>query len=189
MANVQGKYLLRFVVPETSYTFTNNARNAAFHPTAGDKMVDLRALNSSGTNTRVHFISAYKCTILRACIVPNGAPGLQAGNNTPYAAATVKFIVGQDDGLGGIDAFTLVNLTFPNWGEWIEINKTFNPFEANLDPLPQLCDLFIRGGSDSMFYCDDFNLQADFVGQDVTPIIELEIDTAGLYDTDTHNIF
>jgi hypothetical protein len=33
----------------------------------------------------------------------------------------------------------------------------------------------------SIFYVDDFNLQEDFVGQGITPIIEMEIETAGLF--------
>lgn len=192
MAKIAGSYFVHFEIPGTEYTFTGNARNAQFHPTAGDKLADMRALNSYGSNTAVKFITQNSITIKRARIVGAGAPGLQTGNASPFLACHVSLFAGVENGEdvppSDLDGF-FVSLT--RWGEWQDVNKTFTPFAnaAALESLPQLCDLFINGGADSLFWCDDFNLQEDFVGQTVKPILELEIDTAGMYDTDTRNVF
>lgn len=192
MAKIAGSYFVHFEIPGTEYTFTGNARNAQFHPTAGDKRADMRALNSSGSNTAVKFITQNSITIKRARIVGAGAPGLQAGNASPFLACRVSLFAGVDHGEGEpVDRLDSTHISLMNWGEWQDVNKTFTPYDnaAALESLPQICDLFIDGGANSLFWCDDFNLQEDFAGQTVKPILELEIDTAGMYDTDTRNVF
>lgn len=192
MAKIAGSYFVHFEIPETEYTFTGNARNAEFHPTAGDKSADMRALNSYGSNTAVKFITENSVTIKRARIVGAGAPGLQAGNALPFMACRLSMFAGVGHGEGEpVDVLDSFHLSLTNWGEWQDVNKTFSPYAnaAALESLPQICDLFINGGADSLFWCDDFNLQDDFVGQTVKPVLELEIDTAGMYDTDTRNVF
>lgn len=192
MAKIAGSYFVHFEIPETEYKFMGNARNAEFHPTAGEKLADLRALNSTGSNTRVKFITESSITIKCARIIGAGAAELQAGTASPFLACRLSLFAGIEHGEGEpVDVLDGFHISLTKWGEWQKVNKTFSPYAnaAALESLPQICDLFVNGGSDSQFWCDDFNMQDVFINQKVKPILELEIDAAGMYDTDTRNVF
>lgn len=186
MAEIAGKYFLHTLIENTSYELTGNDRNADFHSTAGDVQLGIYALNSRASNTLVKLIPQYDFIITRARIVAAGGHGLQAGTAAPFIAAKIGIYAGVDHGDGTFDNFDDCYFTLTNWGEWQDINKTIKPHKYTLSPLPQLCDLILRnsGGFYNTFYCDDYNLQEDYVGQTIKPVLEMEVKTAGMYDVD-----
>lgn len=184
MAEIAGKYFLHTLIENTSYELTGNDRNADFKSAAGDVQLGLYALNSRASNTRVSLISQYDFIITRARIVAAGGHGLQAGTAAPFIAAKIGIYAGVDHGDGTFDNFDDCYFTLTNWGEWQDINKTIRPHKYTLGTLPQLCDLILKSsdGFFNTFYCDDFNLQEDYVGQTIKPVLEMEVKTAGMFD-------
>ena len=42
---------------------------------------------------------------------------------------------------------------------------------------------FYVNKNDCSFWCDDYNIQGAYKGEKTLPILEMEVNTAGLYDT------
>lgn len=188
---IAGKYFLHTLIENTSYELTGNDRNADFHTSAGDVQLGVYALNSRASNTIVYLLPENDFTIKRARIVAAGGHGLQPGNDTPFLAAKLCFYAGVDNGDGTFTELDACNMSLTKWGEWEEINKTIKPHKYTGGTLPQLCALILRssGGETNSFWCDDYNLQEDYVGQTIKPILEMEVETAGLFDVNDRVIF
>lgn len=188
---IAGKYFLHTLIENTSYQLTNNDRNADFHTSAGDVQLGVYALNSRSSNTIIHLLPQNDFNIRRARIVAAGGAGLQPGNDAPFLAAKLSFFAGVDNGDGTFTEFDTCNISLTRWGEWEQINKVIRPYKYTLGPLPQLCDLILKssGGVTNSFWCDDYNLQADYVGETIKPVLEMEVETAGLFDVNDLVIF
>ena len=188
MANIAGRYFVRFLVPDTEYEFTDNDRNATFTPSsAGTQIVTAYATNSDGLNAPVLLPIESEFRIKRVRLVGVGAESLKPGTGSPYLAAKIAIGCGEDDLDNPPAALALdgINLTVTRWGEWEDTNKVLRPFRnlSGLDLSNYIgAKLFVNLGQ-AEFYCDDYNLDAAFVGQKVKPLLEMEVDAGGLYDT------
>lgn len=188
---IQGRYLMRAVIPET-YTLTGNDRNAVL-TTAQDNVLDTYNF------TKQYNFSIGDCfyfqntiNIKRARIYAAGGEGIRAAADGTEAAS-LRFAVKQlYDGSG--PNLARYSLKFPEWGKWYDINIKINPFDANIvDPwtgtlankMP--CRLAIE--QTSKFSIDDFNIQNDYIGQNITPVLELEILTAGIMDMQNGRLY
>lgn len=191
MAAIAGKYFLHTLIENTSYELTGNDRNADFHSTAGDVQLGVYALNSRASNTLIHLLPQNDFCIKRARIIAAGGHGLQAGTAAPFIAAKIGIYAGNDHGDGTFTDYDNCYFTLTNWGEWQDINKTIRPYKYTLGPLPQLCALILKSsdGFYNSFWCDDYNLQEDYVGQTIKPVLEMEVTTAGMYDVADRVIF
>lgn len=196
MANIAGKYFTRLIVPDTEYTFTNDvsARNANFSPsTTGNELVNLYATNSDALNAPVLLPVQNKFNINRVRLVSSGAPGLQPGNASPFLAGKITFGVGVEDpdNPGAVLVLDNIHITITRWNSWEDCKKALTPFRnmADIDLSAYIQVGFFVLKTDCSFWCDDYNLQSEYTGEKTKPILEMEVETAGMTDTLNHVLF
>ena len=201
MANVAGKYSIYCKLPfgndgtAAAYQFTGNDRDANFTASIPDKILDTVCASSDLGGGFAAFAYNADLIILRARLNPEGAPGLQSSPDK-FAG---RFLLSMRKGIAGIDPdsgnlgleLDSTKLSFKHWGEWVEINARLRPYKTVTDwpnDWLKLCRLCFKY-QNSEFSCDDFNLQEDFVGQDLGVSLELEIDAPGIYSSSDGSIY
>lgn len=188
MAEIRGKYVIYSFLPIT-YTLTGNDRQARFDFDDTQDEIRLKSQNApSDPVYGVQLVTENDVTIKRARIVPRGGAGLLASPGTLAGQLFLNaYTKDADDNRVTLDS---VHLDFLQWGEWENVNAVLKPYKntGRAEDLPGACSVFISGAAEK-FTADDFNVQEDFVGQGVQALLELEIETAGLSDSDTHDIF
>lgn len=188
MTEIRGKYVVYSFLPIT-YTLTGKTRQGRFAFDDTQDEIILKAQNAPSEPVHgVQLVTENDVTIKRARIVPRGGAGLLASPGTLagqlFLNAYMKYA---DDSRVTLDS---VHLDFLQWGEWENANAVLKPYNnrGNVEDLPRACSVFISGAAEK-FTADDFNVQEDFIGYGVQALLELEIETAGLSDSDTHDIF
>lgn len=188
MADILGKYVVYSFLPIT-YTLTGNDRQARFNFDDTQDEIKLKVQNApSNPVYGFQLLVQNDTTIKRARIVPRAGAGLLASPGTLAGQLFLNaYTKDADNNRITLDS---VHLDFLQWGEWENANVVLKPYKntGSAEPLPDKCSLFISGAY-GKFTADDFNIQNDFVGQGVQALLELEIETAGLSDSDTHQIF
>lgn len=188
MTEIRGKYVVYSFLPIT-YTLTGENRQGRFAFDDTQDEITLKAQNAPGEPVYgVQLVGQNDTTIKRARIVPRGGAGLLASPGTLAGQLFLNaYTKDADDNRVTLDS---VHLDFLQWGEWENVNAVLKPYKntGSAEDLPRGCSVFISGAAEK-FTADDFNIQDDFVGQGVQALIELEIETAGLSDSDTHQIF
>ena len=184
MATIQGRYLMRAVIPET-YTLTSNNRNAVVTTTQTNVLDTYNFTKQFNFTAGDCFYFENTINIKRARIYAAGGEGIRAAADGTEAASLRLAVKQLLDGSG--PNLARYSLKFPEWGKWYDINAEINPFDAqNVDPWTgthadkKPCRLAIE--DTSAFSIDDFNVQSDYVLQDIIPVLELEILTAGIID-------
>ena len=137
-------------------------------------------------NVKVKFNVENEITIKRVKVVPNGAPGLQAAVNRIAAHFEIRAVAEDENLVLIVYDSTFINV--PNWGEWFDCNMKLSPYKRTGHGTENFVGLSINP-SNNLFSCDDYNVQNDYIGQGVTPIIYMEIETAGLYLKADEQIF
>lgn len=191
MADIAGKYFTRCLIPDAEYEFTDDAgaRNANFSPsTSGNEFVTLNATNSVALNAPVLLPTNNEFRVDRVRLQPVGADKLQPGNASPFLAGKISFGVGVEDpdNPGAVLHLDEIHLTITRWGEWEECNKVLRPFRnmSSVNNLENYGSVFFYvNKNDCSFWCDDYNIQSAYKGEKTRPILEMEVNTAGLYDT------
>jgi hypothetical protein len=131
------------------------------------RIIDIYDFKRCVPESEIKFNAGQKLVIKRARLVSRGAPGLQTGSDYTYAAK-LRMIQGKSDPQSGFvrNAGTdEVPLIFSTWNEWED-----KDFELAISG--DGSSLGIQAGSEVT--CDDFNIQDNFVGQAVYPVVELE---------------
>lgn len=180
MAEIQGKYDVFAHIPNASYTFTGNDRNATFGISNFSGPLDLRCLSCPSTQSaKVAIPVENDVTIKRVKIWPVGAYGLQ--NSPSKMAAGMSLLVGGGDS-SDFKLYHYTALVVPNWGEWFEVNLKLKPYRRISGDNSYNYVGFAIDKDETLFSLDDFNIQDIFISdsQVVTPAIEMEIETAGL---------
>lgn len=177
---IAGKYTLWGIVPNCSYEFTGSNRAASFGITGDREEMNMKALNSLSVDSNVWPEIGAGVKIKRAKIEPSGAFGLQPPQGERAAGLFLGLVY--TDGDGNLQLIDEISLQFDKWGEWCNIDKTLKAYNENIDPAPSSCKFSIYPSS-AFFKCDDFNLQEDYIGQTVTPVLVLEVETAGMWDS------
>lgn len=176
---IQGRYFLQANIP-AAYTLTGEDRAGAMGLNDITELV-VESINAPDVSNRVVIPVENVVTIKRVRLVANGGPGIQGGVN--HYAGQFILSMATDDGLGNVTKFDECPVIIPNWGEWYDINMVLRPYKrTGGDTSAEFVGIAIEKtlGSLAMFYVDDFNIQEDFVGQGITPILQMEIETAGL---------
>lgn len=151
------------------YTFTGSERHANQSSLDDFSMLiydTKNALKDSSTATgleRILFNKGQKVVIKKARLVSKLAPGLMTAS-----ALAGNFLVGagKPAPTGSITTAPKT-LAFANWNTWEE-----KDFELTIEDDGST----IWIGSGSAIYLDDFNIQDDYVGQEVSAYIEAEVD-------------
>lgn len=194
MATTCRKYFISAQLPG-SYEFANNNRQANFTlmqtvPGTHEALTPI-CFNSPSLDGHVIFPIETKITIKRARLVPSGGFGIHA---SPGKIAGKFFldVVNENTDDGSFDAFDQVSLKFNDWGQWIDTDVILKPFkrmnthESNRDATIVLLGVQTDY---SKFYVDDYNLQSAYENETFYPVLEMEIESAGLWDTDAHTLF
>lgn len=186
MANIQGIYTLRAPLYNSNdpanrvlYTFTNNDRNAsigfAYECPVNFSQIDAQNPDNLGDPRK--FIVQNKLFIKRGRILTPGAPGLAPALGDRAAV----FFLSTRSSKNGIDTSgdTLI-LKFDHFNEWQEFNIPFLNDKINSDT--GRYTFAIGPDGRTALHVDDYNLQNEYVGQDLYAFLELVVDSAGLYN-------
>lgn len=189
MANIANIYTISAPL-NAQYTFTGADREATFSINSPDAPLNLSCVSSS---TAAYVAAMYDTVInvKRVRLVSAGAPGLQ---RTEQHAACNFILAARalDESLTYQTLDTCV-VKIPNWNEWIDVNYKLRPFKKKINfSASQIAqykpvDLFALY-QNSGFYCDDFNIQAVYVGETFTPVLEMEIETGGMVEKSQYDI-
>lgn len=153
------------------YTLTGGAADANFNPSAD---IEEDNIETAVSGEVVKLSGANKYHISRARLVSTGAPGLESGNG--IAASLDCAVV---DIANGGDPIATFKLDLNKWNEWEE-----KDIFISRDADSRLGQVVVK--SSSTIYVHDFNVQTDYVGQDVLPTLELEIEGDFLVAGDTN---
>lgn len=195
-SDIAGKYFTRCLIPDTEYEFTDDAtaRNASFQPsTTGNEFVNLNATNSVGFNEPVILPVNNEFRIERVRLQAVGADKLQPGNASPFLAGEISLGIGVEDleNPGTVLPLDEVKITVTRWCEWEECRKVLRPWRnlADVDISKYIAISFYVAKSYCKFWCDDYNIQGAYKGEKTRPILEMKVDTAGMYGTLNKTIF
>lgn len=189
MANIAGIYTISAPL-NAQYTLTGADRNAAFSINAPDAPLNL-SCTSCGYASYVAAMYDTSVKIKRARLVSAGAPGLQR-NEQAAAGSFVLAARALDENLN-YQTLDSVVIKFGNWNEWQNVDFDLRPyktacnFSASQINQHKPVDLFALY-QNSGFHCDDYNLQAAYIGETFTPVLELEIETAGMVEKSQYTI-
>lgn len=158
-----------------SYKLTGNDREAKIQNVSTTKALNIKAINKGGTE--VMFPSA-DVTIAGARL-SDGGLGLVGGDRI---AADMILVFGTKLNTDKLDdTIAEVPLTI---GEW---NR--DECQSLHTVLKATTPIYIFIKANSTINISDFNVQDDWVGQEITPILELEIETDHLLSTDGEVVF
>lgn len=192
MAQIQGKYTIRAVL-NASYEFTGNDRSASFGFASSSVINTICATKPVYGIGAARFLFENQISIRRARILAAGAEGLKAPKDGEFAASIIMQIRQFIDGSGPTLASGYIR--FSRWGEWEEKNLVYRPYEGTpntwegttyADKKPVS---FYAIQQNSLFKCDDYDISSAFVGETFTPVLEMEIDTAGIIETSQGTIY
>lgn len=191
MATIRGKNYILQANTQCSYTLTGSNRNATFNIGNQDKVISAFVLANDVIISPVKGFLNYEnlCTIKRARLVPSGAYGARPSPVSVAGRLNIAVVAGIDgkklDNTDG-DTLAVFALYFENWDEWTEFNINVEPFKTKInweeyqhDADKKPCSFKILEHA-QFFSIDDFNIQSAYIGQNVYPMIDFEIDTAGI---------
>lgn len=204
MANVAGVYTIVCKLPfgadgtGTAYTFTGNDRTASFSASFPDKILKTVCTSSDLGGGFAAFGKEKDIVITRAKLNADGAEGL---NCSPGELAG-RFYLGLRKGMTGFypdgvmmgEELDVIKLSFKNWGEWTNVNGVLRPYKnKNIDwsdrpEHERLCRLAFYY-QNSIFTCDDYNANPAYVGEALSPTLELEIKVPGIYSSSDGSIY
>lgn len=189
MANIAGRYGLTINITNAQYTFTDNNRNAQFTQTSPDIVVPANCVQVNYYGAQALGCGESNFVIKRARVISSGAPGLQPPELK--RAAQINLALCKQDGT----TLDSVILKLQNWNEWTDVNATLRPYKNN--PSWSAIEInqhkpvyFSPRYLNSYFNVDDYNLQSAYVGEKVSPILELDVEaTGGMIESYNYDIF
>lgn len=176
MAKILGKYIVRASLKDfaTAFTFQNAGQDERL-TIAADKVLNFICPDiTRPINNVISFVKNNVLKVQKIRILTTGAEGLRCGIDD--RAANLLFVAyGLNDTTTPVGTFQIM---VDRFNEWQDVNIDF------------LCDNsapntnFYLGldHSYSFLSLEDFNVQADYIGKTFVPFVELEIDTAGIFD-------
>jgi hypothetical protein len=187
MANkVQGRYLIVGNLGG-AYELTGANRDAQIALNTDDP-INLLAVNNKGARS-VYLCANVKARILRARLRSPHGPGINSAK--PTAGAVVLSFCSM---LGGAKDTELdaAKIAIPTWGDWFDVNLDIEPYKTAYNwtagQIAQKKPVGAFIGYNSALNIDDFNVQEDYVGETVGAVLDLEIETAGVIDSQYYTI-
>lgn len=189
MAKIQGKYLISaplYVSGDNTnrviYTYTNNDRNATVgFPNDCDldfTQLDPHVITGIGGANR-RFLCNTVVIVNRARIFTPGSPGVHGAEDNRAARLVIDAYANNGSG-PDVYSKRAFEFRFDDYNEWIDFGTRIEAFE--LEAVTNDFCLRIIGNSPSFLTIDDFNLQSNYEGQNLYARLEMEIDTAGMWD-------
>ena len=173
---IKGTYILRASLNDvvSGFSFTGSDRNTELSP-ASDFLLNLACADiNRPVNTAVSLISNNVLNIKAARILTPGAAGLRGALNSQVAANIT--IVGRASADVAADSLGGFSFALDNFNEWQDVNVKYLPAKVN-------DNYYLSINKDyTKFFIDDYNVQEDYVGQNFTAVLEMLVDTAGVFD-------
>lgn len=158
-----------------SYELTGANREAKIQNYSTTNALSVKAINKGGTE--VVFPSSD--VAIKAARLSDGGLGLVGGDRI---AADMVLVFGTKLNTDALDE-TVVEIPLAI-GEW---NR--DECQALNAVLKAATPIYVFIKANSIINISDFNVQDDWVGQEITPILELEIETDHLLSTDGEVVF
>ena len=144
-----------------SYTFTGAARNATI--TLANN-TDLVLVQNGSTAS---FVPS-NVTFVRARLVASGAQGLEPAVGEIAGKLALRF-------KGATKNSAPFTLSFTKWNEWE--NPIVSTYTGECDGGSIGLELLASG---TVLTLDDYNVQEAYVGQNIEPILEIEVECNGI---------
>ena len=171
-----GTYILRASLNDvvSGFEFTGTDRNTELSPSS-DFILNLACADiNRPVNTAVSLISNNVLNIKAARILTPGAVGLRGSLNSQVAANIT--IVGRASADVAADSLGGFSFALDNFNEWQDVNVKYLPAKVN-------DNYFLSINKDyTKFFIDDYNIQDEYVGQNLAAVLEMLVDTAGVLD-------
>lgn len=185
--DIAGKYNVS-IVTNAQFTYNDNNRDAQFAPPSPDVLAQAYCVQIDGSG---YALCCYDADLIirRARIIPSGGFGTQPPEKKRAAQVYLKLVKSD---------FTELDtrlLKFPSWGEWYEINATLRPHKTqttwtDAEITQHKPVQFCIGFTHTYFNVDDYNVDDAYKSQTMTPILEMELETAGgMIESAQYNIF
>lgn len=185
--DIAGKYNIS-IVTNAQFTYNDNNRDAQFVPPSPNVLAQANCVQINGTGQALCIYDA-DVIIRRARIIPSGGFGTQPPEKKRAAQVYLKLVKSD---LTELDTRLI---KFQSWGEWYDINATLRPYKTKTTwtageinqhkPVHFMID-YIQ----TYFNVDDYNIDAAYKSQTMTPILEMEIEaTGGMIESYQYNIF
>ena len=174
--DIAGKYNVS-IVTNAQFTYKDNNRDAHFAPSSPDVLAQSYCAQN---DTNGYALCCYDADLVikRARIIPSGGFGTQPPEKKRAAQVYLKLVKSD---LTELDTRLL---KFQSWGEWYDVNATLRPHktettwtdgEINKHKPVYFCIGYVL----TYFNVDDYNIFDAYKGQTMTPILEMELETAG----------
>lgn len=181
---IASKYNISLELTPYRYQFTGNDRNATVS-SVNDLDISGALCSQQVKYTSVSARPKYDniFTIKRARILSTGAAGLRAPEGNMACLISLGLIDEDDNTL-----MSRLFLRLMEWNEWEDVNVDLRPFDTlhTFTDEEKLKSLSYRIGKVvTKFYIDDYNIQSAYIGQYVTPVLNLDVETAGMVNYDS----
>lgn len=188
MAKIQGLYLLSSpiftsgdIASRSLYTYTNNDRGASIGFPNECKLefsqLDPQAVVGVGGAKR-EFLCNTKVVLKRARIFTPGSPGVQGAEDS--LAARLILTPWAWDGVQEHKVTKALELRFDAYNEWRDFDTKIEAYE--LVEYAGSFNLMINANAPAYLTVDDYNLQSAYENQNLYARLELQVDTAGMWD-------
>lgn len=171
------KYLLSLNTG-ASYELDGETPDASFSPTSDYVMP---CYLTSGAFAGIVALSGLNKIKITGARLSNA--NLAIEGNGPVAAALKmrlsKIVEGSESG----DPFAEFEVNIGKWNRWEKKNITITPDSGSDTGVNRACRLVLD--DESVFHVYDYNISEDMKGQNVSPILELEIETDCILDAST----
>ena len=174
MAN---KYLLSLNTG-ASYELDGETPNANFSPASDQVMASYL---TSGAFADIVALSGQNKIKITGARLTNANLDVQ-GNGAVAAALKMrlsKIVGGSESG----DPFAEFEMNIGKWNRWEKKNITITPDSGSDTGINRACRLVLD--TESVFHVYDYNVSDNMKGQNVLPILELEIETDAILDAST----
>lgn len=173
-----GKKYILTATTGISYELTGNAATATKYP-ASQTLVTFRDIGGTGKETKFCGLAPFRIVSAR---LRNDSLDISGYGNE---CAELDCTLGKVDGgaISEADTFAQFKLTFSKWGDWEKKDILVKPESDGDTTKNRPCRIALE--TTSTFFIYDFNVQSDMVGQNVIPVIDLEIETDCILDAST----
>lgn len=183
---IQGKYLCVGDLGG-AYTLTGADRDATMSLTTDDP-INLLAVNNKGARS-IFLCGNTRTRITRARLRSPAGPGVNSSK--PTAGAVVLSFCSMSGGVKDTE-LDAVKLSIPMWGDWFDVNLDIEPYKTAYSwsdaQIAQGRPVGCFVGYNSALNVDDYNIQDDYNGQTIGAVLDIEIETAGVLDSQYYTI-
>lgn len=176
MSKILGKYIIRASLASfsTGFTFQNADRDTRL-TIAADEILNFACADlSRPVNNAVSFVKNNILKVRGVRIITTGAEGLRGGLND-FASNLLFTAYSTNDTSAPLNSF---QVCVDRFNEWQPVNIDFL-----VDQDAPNENFYIGLNFNYSFMSlEDFNVQEDYIGEGFVPFVELEIDTAGIFD-------